>query len=77
MCPNPKAYQHNEQFFSRVQFLSLPIPVKTATCSGNNLTTFQSSNSLVDSNTKVAGLRQLFVQIFLAESPFNSILWAL
>jgi len=38
----------------------LHIPVKTATCSGNNLTTFQSSNSLVDSNTKVAGLRQLF-----------------
>jgi len=40
--------------------LFLHIPAKTATCSGNNFTTFQSSNSLVDSNTKVAGLRQLF-----------------
>jgi len=41
-------------------YLLMRIPVKTATHSGNNLTTFQSSNSLVDSNTKVAGLRQLF-----------------
>jgi hypothetical protein len=40
--------------------IQLRIPVKTATCSGNNLTTFQSSNSLVDSNTKVAGLCQCF-----------------
>jgi len=32
------------------------------------------SNSLVECNTKVAGLRQLFGYIFLRESPSNSIL---
>jgi hypothetical protein len=39
---------------------NMHIPVKTATYSGNNLTALQSSSSLVDSNTKVAGLRQCF-----------------
>jgi len=40
--------------------LKVRIPAKTATYSGNNFTTSPSSNSLVECNTKVAGLRQLF-----------------
>ncbi|MEA2014687.1 MAG: hypothetical protein U9N38_05220 [Thermodesulfobacteriota bacterium] len=49
---------------------AMRIPVKTATCSGNNFATFQSSNSLVDSNTKVAGLdRNLHLQEGTRESP--------
>ena len=50
------------------------IPAKTATYSGNNFTTLPSSNSLVECNTKVAGLRQLFGYVFLRESPSSSIL---
>ena len=34
------------------------------------------SNSRVDSNTKVAGLRQLWAYNFLTDSPFSSIRWA-
>jgi hypothetical protein len=50
------------------------IPAKTATYSGNNFTIHPSSNSLVECNTKVAGLRQLFGYVFLKESPSSSIL---
>ena len=58
-CVDDLRKLEKDEGFCRV-LRKVHIPVKTATCSGNNFTTFQSSKSLVDSNTKVAGLHQCF-----------------